>query len=184
MQYLGVFVTLFMCSYAFAQATTRPADAEFVISPTRLQQTKPATFFYRELEASFANFNDVARPVHQALRAAVREGGNRVAGPEMMVYFGLPADRETIFKFQFGVIVEDGAKPQGDFKVRELPAMECRTILYSGHVKNISRAFRRVMEAVSSAGEQMTDEIRELSLHWEGEESDNNVVMIQVGLRK
>jgi effector-binding domain-containing protein len=87
------------------------------------------------------------------------------------------------FELQIGFPVADGAKPEGEIKVRTLEDYRCATVLYSGSMRDIAQAYQRIFTQLPEAGLEYAGNSREMHLYWEGPESPNNIVLIQVGVK-
>ena len=84
---------------------------------------------------------------------------------------------------QVGMPVKEGATAFGDFKVRKTAEFKCATILLTGSLAHLSEAYERLMGEMEKAKLVPIGESREAYLYWEGAESPNNVVQIQMGIK-
>jgi effector-binding domain-containing protein len=103
----------------------------------------------------------------------------------MHYYYGAPHQNpEKGFKMETGWFVPEGTEALGDFKVREVPKFKCATMLYVGPANHrIGEAWQKLYDAIRARGLTSTDEERELYLYWEGPDSANNIVQVQVGVK-
>ena len=60
---------------------------------------------------------------------------------------------------------------------------KCATILYTGPVNEQSKAYEKLIPAITAAGLKPTGEEREMCLYWEGLESSNNVFIMMIGIK-
>jgi effector-binding domain-containing protein len=92
------------------------------------------------------------------------------------------ADMTKPFTLDIGIETVDDAKPTDDLKVRKLSRFKCATMLYTGSLQNLSKVYEKLVPAALAAGHKLTGESREFYLYWEGPDSKNNVVQVQVGI--
>ncbi len=114
--------------------------------------------------------------------AKARENHLALSGPALFVYHGCTGDPDQPFALDTGFIVEPDTKDLGDLKVKKLPAFRAATAYYTGPVTGLGEAFGKLFAQLGAAGYTPTDETREVYLWWEGPESPNNVVELQVGI--
>jgi len=148
------------------------------------QQTIPAQdYIYGSAETTFEKLGDVVNKYIPLLAAGIQEGKIIQKGPAMFVYKGIGADMTKPFTLEVGWCVSDKAKDVGELKVRKTAEFKCATILYTGALANIGKAYEKLMPLVSAAGLQPSGESREMYLYFESPESVNNVVQIQMGVK-
>jgi len=88
------------------------------------------------------------------------------------------------FTLQVGFPVANATQPVGTYQVGKLDSMRSLTALYSGPVSKIGQAYGQIFTQLTALGEAPSDERRERYLYWEGPESPNNVIQIEIGLRE
>lgn len=186
---LGLLAAFLWTSAAMAQPTTQPAeprdmaDDDFVVSKMRVQELPAHTFFYREMETSLQEIGAVVEPTIMAMFEAIKTNNIDVTGSVTFVYHGASPDPAKKFKLQIGILVADGTAAVSDFQVRKLEALKCSTVLFSGPMMAIARAYNQLFTDLMAAGLAPTGETRETYLLWESAESKNNVVLVQAGIR-
>ena len=87
------------------------------------------------------------------------------------------------FTLQVGMPARPGVKAGGDLKARKLEPLRCASIVFVGTVDDIPKSYEQLFKDVSAAGLTPTGENREVYAYWEGPESVNNVVVIQIGVK-
>ena len=178
-----IFATFLVLGIATLQAqTTRPAPAmqpaDCQVGEMREQTMAGYSFCYLSTEASVKTIGPAVGKLMPQLDKAMRDGTIKPSGPVVFIYRGTAES----FTLEVGVVVATDTKAAGDFQVRTLPPFHCAAILYSGPVASLSRAYQELMPQVFQAF-QPTSDWREVYLYWEGEQSPNNVVQIQMGIR-
>ncbi len=167
-----------------AKADAPPADkGAAVIGEPREQTLDSRTILFASRETTFDKLLDTINDVLPKLRAAIRENKTPVAGSVIFIYHGVNPTDNKPFTLDIGVVVDAEAKAAGDFKIRKLEPFKCDTILLSGPVSAISQAYEKLMPAVMARKHEPSGEVREAYLYWEGPESANNVVQIQMGVK-
>lgn len=183
----GFLLCLIACAaarHASAQAppTTRPAATDTLISDMRVQTIAPITYLH---DSDRTSFQDIAKRIDRTLpnlTRAVDEGKIHPKGPVIFVYRDM-TDLSKPFTLDIGMpVAENGAAPEG-FSVTRLTEFKCATILYSGPVGGIGKAYEKLMSQITAANLEPVAGSREFYLYWEGPESVNNVVQIQIGIK-
>ncbi len=160
-----------------------PKPAEYIIGEMH-QQTIPAQdFIYGSAETTFEKLGDVVNKYIPLLVAGINEGKIIQKGSAMFVYKGIGEDMSKPFTLEVGWCVNDKTKEVGELKVGKTAEFKCATILFTGSLSNIGKAYEKLMPAVMAAGLKPSGESREMYLYFESPESVNNVVQIQMGVR-
>jgi effector-binding domain-containing protein len=160
------------------QAATQP---DFVVSEMRVQTIAGFTYLYASSETTFER---VAAPIGATLPAmqkSVSESKFRSVGGPIFVYRNLK-DMTQPFTLDIGYAVPHETAATSEYKVRKVEALKCATVMYSGPVAKISEAYGKLMGAISAANLKSTTTAREFYLYWEGAESPNNIVLVQIGI--
>ncbi len=192
--YLGsVALAGLMCAAAAAQTpTTKPAAAKaaspagpaFVVTPMRVQELQGAgTFVYVESETTFAGLKETIAKLMKPLDEAMNSGKFQPGSPMIFVYTGVAGDMSKPFTLQIGMPARSSATAAGEIKVRKLEPLRSATLVYSGSVMDIPSAYQQLYTNLFPAGLMPAGENREIYTYWEGPESVNNVVVIQVGVK-
>jgi predicted transcriptional regulator YdeE len=167
--------------------TTKPDAPDLaqpiVVSKSRVLTISATTFFYTTTETSLKEIDTVAKDTMQTLHAAIKDGKLHPTGAPIFIYHGVNEDPDHKFTLQIGFPVADDTAAFGDFKVIKLPEFHCATALYSGPLKQQTEAWQSLYGDLFAAGMQPSDEAREEYLKFDGEDSPNNVILIEAGLQ-
>lgn len=178
-----------LCAIALACGaagpTTAPSnlDDPSVMSKTRLQDFPAISYFHATTTTTLKDLSKTTKETMIRLRAALKEAGADAKGAPLIVMKGVTNDPTQPSELQIGVPTTEDAREVDDFKVTKLEAFHCASILFSGPATEIHGAFEQVFSDALQSGEVPTGEIREMICYWEGEESANNIMSIQIGVR-
>lgn len=160
---------------------------EVTVGEMRIQTVPAMNYLYTSAETSFEKMGEPVKAGFDKVFFNVVQSKLLVARPTMLVYQGNPHfDPAKPFKMEIGVILLDDAKPEDlpeDVKLRKTEPFKCATILYTGPVMQQGKAYEKLIPALRAAGHTPTGEEREMCLYWEGLESNNNVFMMQIGIK-
>jgi effector-binding domain-containing protein len=106
-----------------------------------------------------------------------------LGGPPIFVYHGATGDPTAKFTLDTGLTVPADTKALGEFKVKKLPALHAATAYFTGPLASLGAAYAQFFPQLMQAGHIPTGDMREVYLFWEGPESANNVVEIQIGIK-
>jgi len=185
-QLLVLMVLAFCGVYALAADGLNPAPATQpapMVGEVNIQTMAAKTYFFRSKQTTFAELGKAIEELIPALMTTLKQNAVPVDGPVIMVYRGVAEDNSLPFTLDVGIVVTDAAQPVGDFQVRKLEAFHCATVLYTGPVSSMKKAFDKAMPVVFQNQQTPTGELREYYLYWEGPESANNVVQAMVGVK-
>lgn len=167
-----------------AKQPAQPGDGEVLISNMRVQDFPGGKYFYTATKLTIPQIGEFAGNAIPALITTIRENRINVAGPEVFVYQGMSEDMTKEFDLEIGFMVDAGTKEVGDYKVRDLAPFHCATVIYSGPVTDVGKAYQEIFTQIFAAGMRPTGEVREMYLYWESPESPNNIEVIMVGVAK
>ncbi len=175
----AVVVTLLSVGQTSAQDEAAPKIGEMIVQTIPVRQYVSGNF-----ETDFASMGEPVGKTLMLLAASASADRLTLHGPVLHYYYGAPHQApDKTFKMETGFLVDEGTKALGDFKVRELPEFKCASILYVGPGPRIGEAWQALYRSLREKGLTPTDEERELYLYWEANDSPNNIVQVQVGLR-
>jgi effector-binding domain-containing protein len=157
--------------------------AEYLIGEMHVQTIPAQDFIYGSAETTFEKIGDVVNKYIPMLVDGIKEGKIIQKSCAMFVYKGIGQDMTKPFTLEVGWCVTDKAKEVGELKLRKTAEFKCATILYTGALSNIGKAYEKLMPALLAAGYQPSGESREMYLYFEDPESVNNVVQIQMGVK-
>ena len=170
--------------FALRATAQNQGQGDVQLSEVATRTLGAQTFLYAETETTFQELGQAAATVLDKLEKMESPKKVTYPGSVIFVYRGATMDGAKKFKLQIGYAVGEGAEAPagGEFKVRKLEPFKCATVLYGGPISSVGSAYEKLMGTVGRQGRKMTDETREYYLHWEGEQSPNNVELIAVGL--
>jgi effector-binding domain-containing protein len=158
--------------------------AEFLVGEVHYQTLPEVQYLYAAAETTFEKQLEVINKYLPKLREGIQSGAIVTQGSCMFIYKGVNGeDMSKPFMLEIGWVVGDKAKDLGDFKLRKVDASRCATLLFTGRMNDIGKAYEKMIPAVAASGNTPMGEARELFLHWEGADSPNNVVQIQVPVK-
>jgi len=160
-----------------------PKPAEYLVGEMHIQDLPEMNYVYGSSETTFDKILDVVNKYIPVITKGIEEGQLRSGGSAMFVYKGMTEDMTKPFTLEIGWCVPPNAKPFGELQMRKVKAAKCATMLYTGSVANISKVYEKLMPAVKAAGMTPTGDVREMYLYWEGPESANNVIQVQVEVK-
>lgn len=184
--FVGVVSSILLSGFLLTsrQAQAQEKDREPTIASMIVQTIPAKQYIFGSIETDFKNMGKPVVATLTALGEKSREEKKALFGPVLHYYYGAPHRApDKAFKMETGFFAPDGVKDIGDFKVRELPAFKCASVLYVGPGTRIGDAWQNVYRSLRAQGLTATDEERELYLYWEGVDSPNNIVQVQVGVK-
>src|SRR5205809_3983679 len=98
-----------------AAPTTKPVDAkdaaagqeEFVVTPMRVQEFAPRTYFHLTVQTSIAQIAPVVTEGMRRLHETMDDNRIKPAGAPMLIYKGVTQDVNKPFELQIGFPVAD-----------------------------------------------------------------------------
>jgi len=178
----GTLLTALSAGNICAAPATQPAAADtFTISDMRVQMIAGFTYLYDSSETTLEKMGDPIGRTIPALEKEIAAGKFHPVGPLAFVYRDMK-DVSQPFQLDIGFPVPPDTAAVGDFKTRKVEPFKCATVLYSGPMSKISEAYQKLISQIFAANLKQTTTIQEFHLYWEGAESPNNVVLIQVGI--
>ncbi|HEV8291191.1 MAG TPA: hypothetical protein VGP94_04690, partial [Tepidisphaeraceae bacterium] len=91
---------------------------------------------------------------------------------------------EKPFKVQIGLKAEGDAGASGDVKVRKTEEFRAATVIFTGPPSGMGECYQKLMPAIRQMGLELSGEDREFTFYWEGFDSPNNIVLVQVGVKE
>jgi len=149
----------------------------------RVQELKGMTYLFVSSKTNIAQLGDHIRQSTEKIQPALKAGAVKPIGPILIIFHGMNQNAGGEFPLEVGFPVADDITAPNGFEIKKLDKFRCATVLYSGSMQQIRRAFEAVYNDLLGAGLEPTDETRQAILLFEGQDSVNNVAMIQVGVR-
>lgn len=168
---------------AAAAPTAKAEKKDYHLSPMIVKDIKAIeAFISGESETTRTDMMEALGKTFFALMEKEGENGTVFDYPAIFVYQGASGEPDKKFKLSTGYPVKAGAKAIGDFKVNKLEGYRCASVYYTGSLTHIGDAYSELFTQLIKAGHKPTGQSRELYLFWDGEDSPNTVVEIQVGI--
>jgi effector-binding domain-containing protein len=177
--------------FARAQAT-QPAgkpdaavnpDDDFVISGMRVQELKGINYEFVGSTTSLHQLGDSIRQATGKIAPLIKSGDVRPQGPLLIIFHGVNGDPDQQFPFEVGFPVAEETKVVDGLQIKQLDKFRCATVIYSGPMSQIKKAYSAVYNDLLNEGLEPTDEGRQSVLMFEGDDSVNNVALIEVGVK-
>jgi effector-binding domain-containing protein len=155
-----------------SESLSRP---EFVVGQVRLQPTSPFTFFRVGDETTRAEADTALDALMEDLSRAVESEGLAGPGPVVLVC----QSRGEELYLEAGYAVQPEVAPASSARVRTVPGAPCASLLYWGSLRHYPKAHEALWQGIQQAGLTYGNELREWYLHFEGDDSPNNVILLQ-----
>ena len=154
-------------------------------SEVRLRSMAPITYVYVETETTFDKIGEAIGEAMPKITQAATDGKFRLTAPFVLTYpNGVPhLTPDKPFKVQIGLKAEGEAAASGDVKVRTTEQFRAATTIYSGSPTGVAAAYEKLLPAIRESGLEPSGEVREFTFYWEGFDSPNNIVLIQIGVK-
>jgi effector-binding domain-containing protein len=173
-----------------AQSLAEPKDnpapgadiGENVTSPMRVQEMGELILFHTTITTSFEKM-DVVGPIINELLKVVKEKHLDADAMVVFRYQGATADPTKEFELSIGVPVAAGTEAFDKWQVTPLPKFKAATVMHSGAPRSMGSAYQKIFPEIGQKGLTPTGENREFYMYWEGEDSVNNVMLVQVGVQ-
>jgi len=165
-----------------AAPATQPSSADtFVVSDMRVQTIAGFNYLYNSSETTLEKMGEPIGRTIPAMEKEIAAGKFHPVGPMVFVYRDM-TDIAQPFKLDIGFPVPPDTIAVGEFKRRKVEPFKCATVVFSGPMSKISDAYQKLMAAMTAANLRPMTTIQEFHLYFEGPQSPNNVVLIQVGI--
>ena len=155
---------------------------EFMIGQMRLQTANAFDFFYASKEITMEEIGTAFNELIPQIGAARDAGKVTTAGPVVAFYL-CTGETWQRFTLEVGYPVAVRTQPLDGVKVRKVSALPCASLLYWGGLAHLGKAYEALEAAMKQAGLKMGPDCREWYLHFEHDQSPNNVILLQLGIQ-
>ncbi|MCL5999114.1 MAG: hypothetical protein M1546_24085 [Chloroflexi bacterium] len=156
---------------------------EFMIGQMRVQTASAFDYFYASKEITMDEIGKAFNELIPQIVAAQNAGKVITAGPVVALYL-CTGETWQRFTLEVGFPVAAGTQPVDGVKVRKVSALRCASLLYWGDLAHLSKAYEALEAAMKQAGLKMGPDCREWYLHFENDQSPNNVILLQLGIQE
>lgn len=159
-------------------------EPEFVLGPVRLHTSGGFDYLY---VSATTKMEDLGKTVMEPMGKAFQARDEAKAAPvEGMVFRfldsadGSPAGNPLVVQVGFPVL--PGAQPGASGKVERLGEFRAVSVLLWGSLQQMGQAYAALDQAIKEQGLEPAYESREAYLHWEADDSPNNITLVQFGV--
>jgi predicted transcriptional regulator YdeE len=153
------------------------------LTEVRVKETAERKYLCAKKELKIAEMHEFAITTIKQLMEKATELKLMQGGPVLFTYFNFRGDPEQKFTVEIGVpIFANEAANAGAFYVRKVPKFKCAAAVFQGSLSQIGEAWQKFAATAQTKGEP-TEESRELYLYWEGHDSPNNIIELEMGLK-
>lgn len=154
------------------------AVPDFIVGQMRVQTAATFDFFHVGAQTTIPEADKTLDKLMAKLEGVVEGSDVAKDGPVVLVYSGT----EQNFLLEAGYPVAAGTEAVGEAQVRQVEARRCASLLYWGSLAHFSKAHDALMRGMQEAGLRHGDDMREWYLHFEGDDSPNNIILLQHSL--
>ncbi len=155
---------------------------DYVVSPVRVMTVPEVRLFCVTTEAPFDKLDEELDRMIPLLEAAQAEAGIATAGPTVIRYFA--TEYAGQWHMDVGVpMSRDWVQPAGEARIVIAPALECGAILHWGSLAHIGDSYAALNRGIAEAGRTNVGEGREWYLHFAGDTSTDNVILLQLEVK-
>jgi effector-binding domain-containing protein len=165
------------------QASAGIVGTDYVVSPVRVQTFPGKSFLCGTEQTTLGGVPETGKRILAALQQAAATQGLQLNGPTIFIYPDLFIDPNTPFALDVGYAVPDNTQAPASLQVKKLEPFRCVTVLYNGPMAQVGQAYASLVSQIEADGYTPTGELRQMFLYWEGPESANNIVQIQMGIQ-
>jgi effector-binding domain-containing protein len=169
--------SVFKQEYEKMQGTT---VVDHLIGEVRIMTVREERFFCVTTRAPMETLDQELDRLMPLLEEAQAEAGIAGAGPTVVRYF--VTEEPEIWQMDVGVPVTslDWVRPARDAEVVTLPEMRCGALLHWGSLEHIHESYATLNQGIAAAGLKNVGEGREWYMHFQGDVSDDTIVLLQL----
>lgn len=157
--------------------------SEASASPMAVRTLKGCTFFHRSIETDLQSSATRIEAEMKSLGEEMKSARIMPKGAPIFVFHDPTPEAGKTFTVEMGFPVAEGTKAPADSKVKSLESIKSATMLFSGPPAELHGAYEQLYQQIGQAGLTAGSELRQYSLYWEGVDSPNNVMLLQVELK-
>jgi len=151
--------------------------------PAAVQTFAEGTFLHLTTQTTLGELPGKMALLVPQLHKALLTSGIPSLGPIQVVYHGMSADPAKPLDIEVGVLVPRGTAAPAGCSVRTLAPFTCVTTVFTGSFSGLGKVYETLYPTLLASGKTPLPESRQMVLFWEGEASNNNMLLIQIGIR-
>ncbi|MGL1933407.1 MAG: hypothetical protein OCD01_00230 [Fibrobacterales bacterium] len=120
----------------------------------------------------------------EQLMQDIQDAGIAITGPALFEYIGCSEDIDKEFTLNICFPVASGTTYAGNYTLVTTEPFICLETEYKGTLADLgSKGWAPFMQGIMKDGTPLTDISREVYVKWDGPESSDNVVLLQMGIQ-
>jgi len=159
------------------------AEDDSSTTKMRVKQIAPRTFLCTK---ETLKIEEVPAFIHRAITPLLKASNDLKVGnvgPPVMSYLGYRGDPSQPFTAELAIPAPAAVENyKGPYYFRSAGEFKCASVIYQGPVNAIGEAWMALVRQATEAGLKPKGDSREVYLWWEGEDSKNNVIELQLGV--
>jgi effector-binding domain-containing protein len=140
----------------------------------------PVIFF--TTRATIPELSMFAGEVARKLYAEAARQNLLPTGPLHWVYYGMDGKPDTVFTLEIALPIDGSAYEESLFLHKELPPFTCISATHYGKWDNMHHTYGKLISAIESGSKKMYGICRELYLHMDFKNPENDVTVVQIGV--
>ncbi len=159
------------------------ADPESSLTPIRIKEIPEKQFFCLKKELLMAEVQAFAAEKFQELVRKATQLRLGQKGPLVLTISGYQGDPTKTFTAEVDFpYAEQNDDYKGAYAYRTAPKFKCASVIYQGPIGGTGESWGKLVQAAIAAGHQPTGESREVFLDFEGPDSKDNIIELQLGI--
>ena len=153
------------------------------LTDVRVKEVAPRDYLCAKKELKIAQLAEFAMATIPKLVEKATELKLGQYGPIMITYFNFQGDPEQPFTAEIAIAIEStNAAEAKPFYARKTTKLKCASAIFQGPLLKLGETWQTFVTGAMAKGEP-TGESRELYHQYEGHDSPNNIVELQLGLK-
>jgi len=174
---------LFSLFIALSLTTVGRAADPVTVTDVRIKEIQARQYLCAKKQLKLAELPDFATKTIADLYQKAAELKLGQAGPVVITYHDFRGDPEQTFTAELAVpIFVENVKDVNPFYVRKDAKVKCASVIYQGPLSGMGEAWQNFVSKAMAKGDA-TGDSREVFLYWEGHDSANNIIELQVELK-
>lgn len=157
---------------------------DYVCGQVRIMEVREERLFCVTTRAPFDALDSELARLMPLLEAAKEAAGLQGAGPVVVRYFA--TEEEGVWQMDVGVPVTglNWVEPGGGGQIVTLPALRVGALLHWGSLSHIIESYDALNRGIADAELRPWGEGREWYLHFAGDQSAENIILLQLEVQE